>query len=84
MNQPGFINLHHIEYIKGLLCCTFAVKRPGSCNILNDTSGRMCVRNKTDDVNLDDVELSLINVMTGINDSKTLTKHYHANVNVYF
>ena len=44
----------------------------------------MCVRNKTDDVNLDDVELSLINAMTGINDSKTLTKHYHANVNVYF
>ena len=42
----------------------------GSCNILNDLSDKVCVPNKSDDLNL-----NLFNMITGINESKTLTKH---------
>ena len=42
----------------------------GSCNILNDLSNKVCVPNNTEDLNL-----SIININTGINESKTLTKH---------
>ena len=38
----------------------------GSCH----TSGRICVPNKTEDVNL-----SVFNMITRINESKPLTKH---------
>ena len=38
----------------------------GSCNILNDLSNIVCVPNKTEDLNL-----SVFNMMTGINESKT-------------
>ena len=37
----------------------------------------MCVPNKTEDLNL-----SVFNMISGINKSKTLTKQYHANLNV--
>ena len=43
----------------------------GSCNTLNDLSNKVCiVQNKTEDLNL-----SMPNIITRINESKTLTKH---------
>ena len=42
----------------------------GSCNTLNDLSNKVCVTNKAEDLNL-----SVLNMITGINNSKTLTKH---------
>ena len=41
-----------------------------SCNTLNDLSNKVCVLNKTEDL-----YLSMFNMITGINKSKTLTKH---------
>ena len=41
-----------------------------SCNILNDVSNEICVPNKTADLNL-----SVFNEITGINQVKILTKH---------
>ena len=38
-----------------------------SCNTLNDLSRRICVPNQTEDLNL-----SVFNMETGINESKTL------------
>ena len=59
----------------------FAVKLGrcvGSCNILNELSNKVYVPNKTEYLNL-----SVFNMITGINESKTLRKHiYHANINV--
>ena len=43
----------------------------GSCDTLNDPCSRICVLNKTEDV----VNLNIFNMITGINESKTLTKH---------
>ena len=42
----------------------------GICNNLNVFSNKVCVPNKTEDLNL-----SLFNIITGINESKKLTKH---------
>ena len=48
------------------------------CNTFNDLYDRVCLRNKTEDLSE-----SSSNVITGINESKTFTKHiYHANVNI--
>ena len=41
-----------------------------SYNTLNDLSNKVCVLNKTEDL-----YLSMFNMITGINKSKTLTKH---------
>ena len=41
-----------------------------SCNTLNYVSNRVCVQSKTANLNL-----SVFNLVTGINKSKTLTKH---------
>ena len=41
-----------------------------SCNTSNDLSNKICVPNKTEDLNL-----SVFNMITGINESKTLTKY---------
>ena len=41
-----------------------------SFNTLNDLSNKVCVPNKTEDLNL-----SIFNMITGINESKTLTRH---------
>ena len=83
MIQHAFINLHSNEYSQEFHCYPFAVKLNrcvGSCNTLNDFSNKVCVSNKTEDKNL-----CVFNMITGINESKTLTKQsiYHANVNVY-
>ena len=53
--QPTLINLHPNEYNQELHYYPFAVKldkRVGSCNTLNDLSNRVCVPNKTEDLNI--------------------------------
>ena len=42
----------------------------GSCNTLNELSNKVCVPNKIEDLNL-----SMFNMMAGINESKTLTRY---------
>ena len=71
--QPTLINLHPNEFSQVFHCYPFAVKLDGyvgSCNTVNYLSHKVCVPNKTEDLNL-----SVNNMITGINDSKTLTKH---------
>ena len=73
ITQPTLIKLHHNKYIQGLDCYPFVVnldRRNESCNMLNDTSSRICVINKIKVVNL-----RIFKMITGINESKTLTKH---------
>ena len=41
-----------------------------SCNTINDSSNKVRVPSKTEDLNL-----SMYNMITGTNESKTLTKH---------
>ena len=70
--QPTLINLQPNEYKQELHCYSFAVKLDrciGSCNTLNDLSSKVCIPNKTEDLNL-----SKFNMITEINQSKTLTK----------
>ena len=71
--QPSLINLRPNEYSRELHYYPFAVKLDrcvGSCNTLNDLSDKVNVPNKTEDLNL-----SLLIMITGMNESKTLTKH---------
>ena len=73
MTQPTLINLHPNEYSQEFHYYPFAVKLDrcvGSCNTLNDLSNKVCVPNKTEDLNL-----SVFNMITGINESNTSTKH---------
>ena len=73
MIQPTLINLHPNEYSQEFHYYPFAVKLDrcvGSCNTLNDLSNKVCVPNKTKDLNL-----SVLNMITGINESKALIKH---------
>ena len=78
--QPTLINLHFSEYTQGLRHYLFMVnlhRCVGSCNIFHSLSNKVCVPNKTEDL-----YLSVFNVITRINESKTLTSIYHASVNV--
>ena len=54
--QPTFINLHPKEYIQEFHYYPFAVKLEdrcvGNCNTLNDLSNKVCVPNKTKDLNI--------------------------------
>ena len=71
--QPILINLHPNEYSQELHYYPFEVKLDkcaGSCYTINDLSNKVCVPNKTENLNL-----SVFNMITGINESKTLTKH---------
>ena len=71
--QPTLINLHPNEYRQEFHYNAFSVKLDrcvGSCNTLNDLSKKVCILNKTEDLNL-----SVFNMFTGINELKTLTKH---------
>ena len=55
MNQPILINLHSNEHSQGLRYYQFAVsvdRSMGSCNVLNDLSNKVCIANKTEDLNL--------------------------------
>ena len=68
MIQPTLINLHPNEYSQEFDYHSFAVKLDrcvGSCSTLNDLSNKVCVPNKTENLNL-----SVFNVITGINDQK--------------
>ena len=71
--QPTVINLHPNKYSQEFHYYPSAVKLDkfvGSCNTLNGLSNKVCVPNETEDLNL-----SVFNMITGINESKTLTKH---------
>ena len=71
MTQPSIISLHPNEYTQGLLYYPFAANLDrcvGSCNTFNDLSNKVCVPNKTEDLNM-------INMIAGINESKILTRH---------
>ena len=73
MIQPTLINLHRNEYSQEFEYYPFSVKLDRcveSCNTLNDFSDKVCVPNKREDLNL-----SVFNMITGINYSKVLTKH---------
>ena len=68
-----FINLHSNEYSQEFHSYPFEVKLDrwvASFNTLNDLSNKVCVPNKAEDLNL-----SVFNMITGINESITLTKH---------
>ena len=55
MIQPTLINLHPNEYSQEFHYYPFSVKLDrcvGSCNTLNDLSNKVCVPNKTEDLNL--------------------------------
>ena len=71
--QPTLILLHSNEYSQEFHYYPFSVKLDrcaGSCNTLNVLSNKVCVPNETEDLNL-----SVFNMITGINELKTLTKH---------
>ena len=73
MTRPTLINLYPNEYSNEFHYYPIEVKLDrcvGSCNTLNDLSNKVCVPNKTEDLNL-----SMFNMITGINESRTLTKH---------
>ena len=72
MTQATLINLHHNEYSQALHYYPFAVnldRRAESCNTLIDIPKRVCVENETEDLNF-----HVFNMITGINESRTLTK----------
>ena len=69
--QPTFLNLHPNEYSQELLYYTFELENcVKSCNSLTDISNNVSLPNKTEDLNL-----NVFNMVTGINESKALTKH---------
>ena len=73
MFQRTLINLHSNEYSQEFHSHPFSVKLDRcarSCNTLNDLSNKVCVPNETEDLTL-----SVFNIITAINESKTLTKH---------
>ena len=68
-----YYNLHSSEYSQEIHYYPSATKLDrfvGSCDTLNDLSNELCIPNKTEDLNL-----SVFNMIRGINESKTLTKH---------
>ena len=70
--QPTLINFHPNEYNQELQYYPFAIKLgkcAGSCNTLNDLYNRVCVSNKTEDLNV-----HVFNVIIGKNESKIITK----------
>ena len=79
--QSTLINLHPNDYSQKFHYYPFAVKLDrcvGNCNTMTynlsdntyDLSYKLCIPNKTEDLNL-----SVFNIISGINKSKTLTKH---------
>ena len=72
MTQSTLIDLYPNEYSQEFHYYPFAVKLDrsvGSCNTLNDSSNKVCIPNKTEDLNL-----RVFNLITGMNESKTLPK----------
>ena len=73
MIQPTLINLHPNEYSQEFHYYTLAVKLDrcvGRCNSLKGLSNKVCIPNKAEDLNL-----RVFNMIIGINESRTLTKH---------
>ena len=73
MTQTTLSNLHPNEHSQEFHYYPFVVKLDrcvGSSNTLNDLSNKICVPNKTEDLNL-----SMFNMIIGINESKALTKN---------
>ena len=71
MSQPTFVNLHPNERSQELCCYPFVGNLDrcfGSCNTLKDSYNRLCVPNKTEDLSL-----RAFNIISGINELKTLT-----------
>ena len=80
MTQPN-LNLHPNEYSQEFHYYPSAVKFDkcvGSCNTLNGLSDKVCIPNKTEDLNL-----SVSNMITGINESETLTQHISCVINMW-
>ena len=70
--QPTLINLHPNECSQELHYCPFEVnlaRCTASCKTLNDLCNKVCVQNRTEDLNL-----SMFIMITAINKLKTLTK----------
>ena len=70
--QPSLINLHPNEYSQKIHCYPFSVKLHswvGSCNTLNDLSNKVCVPNKTDDLNI-----SVFDMITIMNESRKINE----------
>ena len=73
VTQPTLINLYPNECSQEFHYYPFAVKLDRcvvSCNTLNFLPSKVCVPNKTEDLNL-----SVFNIITGIKELRTLTKH---------
>ena len=73
MIKPTLIYLNFNEYKQGFCYYLFTVnldRYNGSCNTCNNISVKLCVPNKTEDVNL-----NVFNLITRTNESKTLIKH---------
>ena len=74
MIKNARFNLNLIIYILNKFhCYPFAIKLDrfvGSCNKINDLSNKVCIPNKTEDLNL-----SVFNMIAGINELKKLTNH---------
>ena len=73
ITQPTLINLHPNEYVHEFHYYPYAIKLDryvGSCNTLNDVLNKVCVPNKTKNLNL-----TVFYMIAGISESKILTKH---------
>ena len=73
LNLLFTLHLHPNEYSQEFHCYRFAVKLDrcvGSCNTLNHLSNKVCIPNKTGDLNL-----SVFNIIRRINKSETSTEH---------
>ena len=73
MTHHTLINLNPNEYVELIHYYPLVVNSDrcvGSCNTLNDLSNTLCNLNKTEDLNL-----SVFNLITEINESKILTKY---------
>ena len=71
--EPTLIYLHPNECIQKFHYYPFAIKLDPCvriCNTLIDLSNKVCIPNKTEDLNI-----RVFNMITGINESKTLIKH---------
>ena len=70
--QPSLINLHPNEHNQELHYYLFVIKLDkciDSCSTLNDLSNRVCVPNKTEDLNI-----HVFSMITGKSESKILTR----------
>ena len=70
MTQTAAINLHSNEYEYSNKHSNESIC-VGSCNTLNDFSNKVCIPNKTEDLNL-----NVFNTITGITEWKTLKVHF--------